>query len=307
MTVEPGLPRRRAALALAVALPLAVAFPGGCDSPRGEDATQASAPLPSPAGITVTDSDGRSVHLPAPAGRIVSLVPSATLSLDALGAGDRLVARTDHDTATWTAHLPSVGGGLHPSLESVVAARPDLVIRFGGPQDLRTPGTLDELGIPHVAIRPDGIDDIMETLRLLGAVTGRGAAADSLVATLESELARVRAHARTLPPVRTAYVLGGDPPWVAGPGTYIDEILSLAGGVNAFRELGSLYASVSLEEFVARDIQVVLTPDPGRLNRRALGDARVQATGDALELPGPGVAEAAWRVFRLLHPDGTPP
>lgn len=273
----------------------------GCGSPEPETDQGAL-----PDSLTVSDAEGRTINLDGPARRIVSLVPSATLTLAALGAQGVMVARTDHDTASWTAALPSVGGGLQPSLEAIVALRPDLVIRFGGPQDTRTPASLDDLGIPHLAIRPDGIPDILETVRLLGRVSGRVPAADSLVARLEAGLDSVRTAAAELPPVRVAYVLGGDPPWVAGPGTYVHQLLELAGGVNAFADLETLYAAVSLEEFVARRIDLILTPQAGRLDARFLGGARIAAVGDALELPGPGVAEAAWTVFHVLHPGPTP-
>jgi iron complex transport system substrate-binding protein len=249
------------------------------------------------------DSDGREIHLRGPARRIVSLVPSATLILEALGAQDLVVARTDHDTAPWTQALPSVGGGLQPSVESLVAVQPDLVVRFGGPQDTRTPSSLDGLSIPHLAIRPDRISDVMSTIELLGRATGREDAAAALVARLRAGLDSVARVAARTPPVRVAYVLGGDPPWVAGPRTYIDELMTLAGGDNVFDDLGSLYAAVSPEEFLARRIDLILTPKAGTLDPRLAGVARVAEIGDLLELPGPGVADAARDLLRLLHPE----
>jgi len=264
----------------------------------------ADTPGDSATGRTLVDADGREVRLAVPVRRVVSLVPSATLTLDAIGARDVLVARTDFDTASWAAPLPSVGGGLEPSIETIVALRPDLVIRFGGPQDTRTPARLDELGIPHLSIRPDDIEDVFSTIRLLGRVTGRDAAADSLVARLRRELDEVRRSAEGAPPVRATYVLGGDPPWVAGPGTYVDEIIRLAGGVNVFADLGSLYAAVSPEELVARDIDVVLLQKGSTFDRRLVDGARIVEVGGALELPGPAVAEAAREVARALRGRG---
>jgi iron complex transport system substrate-binding protein len=275
-----------------LALVLAVA---ACRAGEGEA-------RPDPTGSrTFLDADGREVRLAVPVRRVVSLVPSATLTLDAIGARDVLVARTDFDTASWAASLPSVGGGLEPSIETIVALRPDLVIRFGGPQDARTPARLDELGIPHMSIRPDDIEDVFSTIRLLGRVTGRDGAADSLVTRLRRELDAVRQRAEGLPPVRTAYVLGGDPPWVAGPGTYVDEIIRLAGGVNVFSDLGSLYAAVSPEEMVARDIDVVLLQKGSTFDRRLVDGAHIVEVGGALELPGPAVVEAAREVAHALR------
>ena len=269
----------------------------GCGAPDGQE----SHPPSDGAGLTLTDADGRNVSLGGPARRIVSLVPSATETLDALGAAQTVVARTDHDTASWTRGLPSVGGGLQPSLEAIVAARPDLVIRFGGPQDSRTPASLERLGIPHIAIRPDRIADVLASIRLLGRAVGRDAAADSLARGIQVVLDSIRASNVGRARVRVAYVLGGDPPWVAGPGTYIHELIELAGGQNAFEDLGSLYAAVSVEEFIAHPIDLVVTPDAGRLDPRAVGSARVVEVGGALEIPGPGVADAARLLSRLVH------
>lgn len=235
-----------------------------------------------------------------PAQRVISLVPSATLSLAAMGAADVLVGRTDFDTAQWVQPLPSVGGGIHPSHEAIVALHPDLVIRFAGEQDAETPALLDRLGIRHVAIRPDRIDDIRASLLILGAVTGHTAEADRLIAGIDSDLSAVRTDASGRDPVRVAYVLGGTPPWVAGPGTYVHEIIEVAGGINVFGDLGRLYASVSPEEFVARDIDVILTPVAASLAGGLAHGARVLEVGDLLELPGPDVGAVAREVARLL-------
>ncbi len=250
---------------------------------------------------TFVDADGHQVRLAVPVERIVSLVPSATLTLGAIGARSVLVARTDFDSASWASGLPSVGGGLEPSLETIVSLHPDVVIRFGGPQDPRTPARLDDLGVPHLAIRPDDIGDVLSIVDLLGRLTGHERAADSLHARLQAQLDEVRARWKDAPRVRAAFVLGGDPPWVAGPDTYVDELISLAGGVNVFSDLGTLYASVSPEELVARDIDVVLLPRGAQLDRSLVAEARVVDVGDVLGIPGPSVAEAARVVANALH------
>jgi cobalamin transport system substrate-binding protein len=293
------MPLRPEPRPLAALLPVAlVAWAGlaACGAPAGDVSHGAAADS-----LVVTDADGHVLSLPEPAHRIVSLVPSATLTLGALHARRDLVARTDFDTATWARSLPSVGGGLHPSIESIVAARPDLVVRFGGSQDPETAPRLEELGIPQLAIRPDGIDDVLHTIEILGRVTGRQAAADSLVRSLRAELDDVRRSVAPLPPVRAAYVLGGAPPWVAGPGTYIDELVTLGGGVNVFADLDTKYASVSPEELVSRRVEVVLTPRGSAFDHRLAPGARVREVSGALELPGPAIGAAAREVARLLH------
>jgi iron complex transport system substrate-binding protein len=200
------------------------------------------------------------------------------------------------------AHLPSVGGGLNPSLEAMVALRPDLVIRFAGDSDPTTPLRMDELGIPHLAIRPDGVQDILGIIRTLGVVTGREAAADSLRAHMDATLAEIRSRIRGRRPVRVAYLLGGTPPWVAGPGSYIGELLELAGGVNVFSDLSTLYGPVSVEAFLVREIDLILAPEGKELELPA-GGMRVTRVPPSVEIPGPGLAESAWTLAGILHPE----
>ncbi len=270
-------------------------------------ATQACAPDATPRRpaasdqpVEIEDAEGRVVRLVAPARRVVSLVPSATQTLEALGMRSVLVARTDFDTTAWIHDLPSVGGGLHPRLEAIIAVHPDVVIRFGGSQDARTPTRLDEVGIKHVSIRPDRVEDVLETIQMLGRLTGSDQRADSLVAGLRAELDAIIEGASGRSAPRVAYVLGGSPPWVAGPGTYIDELVRFAGGVNAFADLGSLYAAVSPEQFLAREIDVILTPGGSALEERLVGSASVAVTSDALEIPGPALGRAAREVAAIL-------
>jgi iron complex transport system substrate-binding protein len=284
---------RRPPLVPAVLLSLSVAATS-CSDVRDLDAPR------TPASITVVDAAGTEHRMEGPAQRIISLVPSATLSLAALGAADLLVARTDYDTVQWAMDLPSVGGGILPSQELIVSLQPDLVIRFAGEQDVTTPAMLDQLGIRHIAIRPDRIEDIRASLRLMGAVTGHDEEAANLVRALDAALAQVHAEAAEHPPVRVAYVLGGTPPWVAGPGTYVHEVIEIAGGVNVFADLDRLYASVSPEEFVARNIDVIVTPSAASVPTGIPHGARVVEVGDLLELPGPGVADAARRLAEYL-------
>ena len=253
---------------------------------------------------TFIDAAGIAHVFDHPAQRVISLVPSATQTLLAIGAGGSLVGRTDFDTEAWVATLPSVGGGLGPNLEAIVALRPDLVIRFAGDQDPRTVERLDELGIRHVAVRPDHVSDIYSMTTLLGQATDRAVEADSLVEHIRGGLEDLATSVRGRPPIRVAYVLGGTPPWVAGPDTYIGELLSLVGGVNVFDDLDALYTSVSPEEFLVRDIDVVLMSGGTEFNADLAPTARIEVVEANLEIPGPGIVDAAIGISRVLHGRG---
>ena len=290
MTGRAGTPRLTRILLL-----VGVALLPGCGNGAG------TRQEPTDSDIEILDAAGRIVHLPGPARRVISLVPSTTLTLRALGATDRLVGRTDFDVEAWAADLPSVGGGLEPNLEAIVSLRPDLVIRFAGDQDRRTPARLDDLGIPHLAVRPDRIDDVMAAIDLLGRATGLDAAADSLTAVIRAGLADVRARVAERPRKSVAYVLGGTPPWVAGPGTYIHELVDLAGGDNVFSDLSALYSPVSPEEIRSRGIDVVLVSGVEAFDASLAPDARVEIVDAELEVPGPALARSALRLAELIH------
>jgi iron complex transport system substrate-binding protein len=242
----------------------------------------------------------------SPPFRIVSLVPSASEVFIALAEHRRMVGRTDYDTAQVLAQVPSVGGGQEPNLEVLLSLRPDMVIRFEGPQDVRTPEQLDRAGIPHYAIRPDGIADVRRIITELGALIGRTRGADSLVAAIDDALEAVQTSVAPFPPVRTAFVMGGTPPWVAGPGTFIHELIRLAGGVNVFADLSELYAPVSPEELVARGADVYLLLEGTELDVRLTRGVRIERVGAGVQIPGPNLGDAAFEVARALHPDRVP-
>lgn len=252
--------------------------------------------------VVILDAAGVEHRFERPPSKIISLVPSATETLLALGVGPRrLVARTDFDTAAAVAHLPSVGGGLDPSLEVLVVHEPDLVIHFLGPNSAGTVSRLAEFGIPSLAIRPDGIDDVRMMMRLLGRVTGELELADSLVATIDATLVRVGEAVRGRPPVRVAFLLGGPAPYAAGPGSYVHQLLTLAGGRNVFADLGQLYAQVSLESLVVREIDFILLPEGAEPPPGV--DRPVRFVPKSIQFPGPRLGEATLALAKILHPE----
>jgi ABC-type Fe3+-hydroxamate transport system substrate-binding protein len=251
--------------------------------------------------VTVGDVAGRVLSFEAPPGRIVSLVPSATRTLEALGARDLLVGRTAYDTSASLSHLPSVGEGLQPSLEALLALLPDLVVRYAGASDRVTPIRLDERGVRHLAVRPDRMEDVRSLIRDLGAVTGRGHQADSLLAHMDAVFREIRKRVAGRPAVRVAYLLGGNPPWVAGPGTFIHELLSAAGGENSFADLEVPYGPVSPEELLVRNIELILAPEGEELSLPPSSPPVVRVSPD-MELPGPDLARVAWDLAVILHP-----
>ena len=206
--------------------------------------------------ITVTDDAGRAVALAAPARRIVSLAPSSTELLFAIGAGDRVVGRT-----TWCRYpaaalsVPVVGDGLNPNVEAIAARRPDLVVLYASALNETAARQLERLGIPAVILRQDLLEDVARDARLLGRLTALAGPADSVARAIEAVLAA--SAPRTA--VRVAVVVWDNPPMVIGAGSFLDQLITLAGAHNAFHDLRSASATVSLETIAARDPDVVIT------------------------------------------------
>jgi ABC-type Fe3+-hydroxamate transport system substrate-binding protein len=188
----------------------------------------------------------------APAQRIVSLAPSLTELLFALGAGPRVVGRTAYCLYPPAARaVPSVGDGLNPSVEAIAARHPDLVLLYRSPQTETAARQLDALGIPTMLLKDDRIEDVARTARLLGRATGRSAAGDSIARVIDSLLA---APVPSTPArARIAFVVWDAPPIVIGSGSYLDELVAMAGAENVFHDLRTPSATVSLETIASRD------------------------------------------------------
>ena len=253
--------------------------------------------------LVLVGDGGDTVRLTGPARRIVSLVPSATEALVRLGAVDRLVGRTEYDTASVLSALPSVGGGLQPNLEILRTLEPDVVVGFAGESDARTARTLGDLGIPVLQVRPDGIPDVRRMIFRMGELVAAEGPARALVAEIDRTLEEIRTAVARYAPVRAVYLLGGTPPLAAGPGTFLSQLVEVGGGENVLDDLGALYAPVSPEVLLDRDIDAVLMTRGSRVDARILEGRRVVELPGGVEIPGPDVGASAWIVARALHPE----
>ncbi len=313
--------RRRARGGSLPPLALSLLLLAACDA-GGGDASARPDSTPADGAVVLVDDAGREVRLPRPARRVVSLIPSATEVLVALGAGDRLVGRTDFDHGPAVDSLPSVGGGMTPSIEAVLALRPDLVLGWETRGDQSTRRRLEELGIPMFAVEADDTTDVFRTVGNLGRLVGRAPAADSLAAGLRRELAEVAVSVAGRPRPTVFFLVWNDPPMTAGSRTFISQVLGVAGGRNAFADVEGEWPNVALEEIVRRQPDFLVLPQgekggahdveqlrasPGWRELRAMREGRV-VTIDAemMNRPGPRLGEAARALRDALHPDAAP-
>jgi ABC-type Fe3+-hydroxamate transport system substrate-binding protein len=263
------------------------------------------------------DDFGDTIALAAPPRRIVSLDPSTTELLFARGAGDRVVGRTTYDR--WPERARAVrdlGPGLRPNVEAVLAVRPDLVLLYASDENRDAARRLRAAGVPTAAYRLDRIADFARVTRALGALTGDSAAARVTVDTVRATLDRVRAATRPLAHPTVFWPLYDLPLLAVGGGSFLDELIDIAGGRNVYGFMSEPSPRITFEDLLHRDPDVVLaTPesrarylrDPRWRTLRAVRDGRLFAVDTTLVLrPGPRIGEAARSIALLLHPGAVP-
>lgn len=268
--------------------------------------------------LTVTDMLGRPVVLPAAPQRLVSLVPSATEMLFALGADARLVGVTDYcDHPPAARRKPSVGGMLAPAMETILSLRPDLVIATDAGFRRETFAQMERLGLPVYLVRASRLADVFDVAARLGDLTGRAEAARALAAGLERRLDGVRRTVQGRPRPRVLYVLWADPLVVPGRGALVTELIALAGGDSVSASEPGEYPRLGLEAAIARAPEViVLAQHGGRTEPIAMARwerldvlpavraGRVHAAdGDLLHRYGPRVVVGVEILARLFHPE----
>lgn len=267
--------------------------------------------------VTVTDDLGREVRLEAAPQRIVSLVPSHTETVCALGACERLVGRdtfSDHPAAVLA--LPDLGSAFTPDLEALVALRPDLVLvdEYSGAADALAP-----LGIAVYAGTPQRLDQVFELIERLGRLLDASTEAEGLQGRLRGELDAVAALVAGRE--RPSVFFEIDPsPYSVGPDGFIGTLITLAGGHNVIPAHLGDFPLVDPEFVVAADPEVIVLADavygvdlaalqarPGWAGIAALRSGRVveldQAQSDVLSRAGPRLVEALLVLARAFHPE----
>lgn len=290
-----------------------VSLATGC-APSSDRAARARADVGTRAAI---DDFGDTISL-VPANRIASLNPTTTEFLFTIGAGPKLVGRDSYDE--WPAaakSLPDLGPGIAPNVEKILAARPDVVILYASNDNLPAARALRVAGLRVIGLKIDRIADFRRAATVLGAIAGDSAAARLAVDTVERTLARIRSATASLPHPRVLWYLWDNPILVLGDGSYQSELLAIAGGTNVYADHASAAATVSLEDVLRRDPEVILL-DPGRTTAlresarwktvSAVRSGRLIGVDDALlNRPGVTLGMGALSLARALHPRWTGP
>jgi iron complex transport system substrate-binding protein len=268
--------------------------------------------------FTVVDQAGRTLTLPASPRRIVSLVPSVTELLYAIGAQDALVGVTDFcDYPAEARRKPHVGDMISPNLETLVTLKPDLVVatRSGNREEIFD--QLTRLGIPVYLVDPITVGDVLRLVSELGQLTGHRDGAVAVEKDLGRRIAAVRERVAGRPHPRVLYVLWPEPLIVPGKGSLVTELIALAGGASVTADQGQGYPRMSLEAAVGRAPEIIILARHGsRVGPAALTQWQrleslpaiksgrlYMADGDLMHRYGPRVVVGLESLARMIHPE----
>ena len=291
-----------AALALLLACALAL---GAAETPEG--------------GVTVTDMKGREIHLDAPATRIVALTASDCEILAALGCGDCLVGRGEY--CDWPAEVlavPAVQSGAGTNLEEIIALEPQVLLMSTMAQTEEQVQALEAAGIRVVVSDAQDIQGVYASIRLIGALMGKEAEAEALVAQMEGVFDQVAAD--SVNTGKTVYFEVSPLQWglwTAGRGTFMDEMAAMCGLTNAFADVEG-WGEISQEQVIERDPDFIVTigmsygdgptpveeimARPGWENLKAVVNGTVfNASNDELTRPGPRLMDGVTSLFEFVQ------
>jgi len=279
--------------------------------------------VPTVQGITLTDGLNRTVHLAAPAAKIISLAPSNTEILFAIGAGSQIVGRDSYsDYPPEAIGLTDIGGpSFGSNMELITNLQPDLILAA----DINTQeqvAEFEKLGLTVFYLtNPTDIAGLYSNLEIVARLTGRETEAATLIESLKKrEEAVNKTIAKAIDkPVVFYEVDGTDPakPWTTGPGSFMDTMIRQAGGINAGANLPLQWAQISQEELIVQNPDIILLGDhnfgttveqvtsrPGWNAIKAVQTQRIEPYEDNLaSRPGPRLIDGLEALARAIHPE----
>jgi iron complex transport system substrate-binding protein len=273
--------------------------------------------------ISLTDGMDREVKLSAPAQRIVSLAPSNTEILFALGAADQVVGRDEFSNyPSEVTSIPGIGGSMgNYNFEKIAALKPDLVLA----SSLNTPEqvkSLEELGITvYLLPNPVDLDGLYKNLGTVGTLIGKTSQADNLIEDLKSRVSAVEDKISVVDnkPVVFYELDASDAaqPWTSGPGTFLSNLIGMAGGINAGDELSGDFVQISLETLLVKNPDLIILGDSNygvdiqqvasRTGWETLGAVKTSRVypfnDDLVSRPGPRLVDGLEALAQLIHPE----
>jgi len=275
--------------------------------------------LPAFAHRMVRDEFGRDVKVPDRAHRLVCLAPSITDTVYALGRGDDIVGITDYTKYPLEAQKkPSVGGVIDPSLEKLVALKPDLVLAVGDLNNTDLTRSIERLGFPVFIVSPTSLHDIYRAIEDIGNAIDAKDAAAALVLRLQAREKAVRARISGKSRPIVFFLLWPDPIMTAGRGAFITELIEIAGGKSVTADMPSEWPRLSFEVIVAQQPEYLLlvrgsgvTLEGLRrqgnwMRLQAVREGKVFYADDRIEFPSPMAFDALEHLAAEFHPVDSP-
>lgn len=221
--------------------------------------------------LTLNDQMGREVTIEVLPERIVSLAPSNTEILFALGLEDKIVGVTDYcDYPKAVSSKDKIGGYSEPNIEKIISLKPDLILATDIHQ--KPVEELEKLGVPSVVIEPEDFDEMLASIEITGKATGRHKEATALINDLKARIKEVGDMVAKIPTdnrPKVLYELWHTPITTAGPGTFVDDIIQRAGGENIARDANKAYPQYSQEMIIAKNPDIIIFSHHGTTGETA--------------------------------------
>ncbi len=264
------------------------------------------------------DDAGHRIYLSKPPARIVSLAPSITEMLFSLGLDEQIVAVTEFCDYPEAAKSKAKVGYSNPSVETVIALRPEVVL---APRDFLRPDLqtkLEQLKIPVFVLDARTLEDIPLQIHTLGKMFEKTSAANEVTQHMRRRLAEIRRQVETRPAKRVLYVLNSQPLITVGPGSFIHQMIGLAGGINVAAQTGVAYPRLNMEAVLKENPEVLIFPS-GEVETVSRSEQQQWRRWDSLSAvkqqrfhevsssllnrPGPRVVEGLEQLARAIHPE----
>ena len=272
--------------------------------------------------LTITDATGKTITIEQAPQRIVSTSPAETEILFALGLGEQVVGVSDYDDYPAEAkEKPKVGGVVKPNEEAILSQSPDLVIG-GISMDKQVAEKMQSLGLPMYITHPSSVEDIMNNILTMGIITNRQAQAEEIVAGMKADIAYVTEAVQNVKPEEMKKVyLEFAPGWTVGKGEFMDELITIAKGVNIAADTQGwnqineekilqenpdviLYASGMTDEQTGKKLEQIIQSRSGWNTITAIKEQKLYGMDEnMLSRPGPRITKGLIEVAKAIYPD----
>ena len=265
----------------------------------------------------LTDEAGRTVNLPSKIERLISLAPNLTEIVYAIGAGDRLVGNTTFcDYPEEAKNVQRVGDTLQPSIERILALRPQLVLVSTASQLEAFTKQLDQHEIAVYVTNPRDLEGVFRSIENVGELLNQQERAEQVVNQLRGRATSVEEAVRLSKPVRVFYQLLAEPLYTAGRDSFVTDLIRRAGGISVTADVPEAWPRYSEESAVAARPEAIILPTDGSMGSAnstvaeglkrspaALSGKVYKIDGDFLSRPGPRAVDGLEEIARALHPE----